>query len=121
MKQTLPIQGPLNHMVSASIGEVVCFRPSLSLPRPHVLQAACLIRVPTEVIKTRTQTSSYGTSAASSLASAKLLLQNDGIKGLYRGFGITVMREVRQEPLVDLFLLTFNLEDTLHFSAVSSV
>ncbi|KAL4073281.1 mitochondrial carrier domain-containing protein [Scleroderma yunnanense] len=81
MKRTLPIQGqlsPLNHMISASIGEV----------------AACLIRVPTEVIKTRTQTSSYGTSAASSLTCAKLVLQSDGIKGFYRGFGITVMREI---------------------------
>ncbi|KAI6122508.1 S-adenosylmethionine transporter, partial [Pisolithus croceorrhizus] len=69
---------PLNHMISASVGEV----------------AACLIRVPTEVIKTRTQTSSYGSSVASSLAAAKLVLRNDGVKGFYRGFGITVMREI---------------------------
>ncbi|KAI6139310.1 mitochondrial carrier domain-containing protein [Pisolithus tinctorius] len=81
MKRTLPMQGqlaPLNHMISASVGEV----------------AACLIRVPTEVIKTRAQTSSYGSSVASSLAAAKLVLKNDGFKGFYRGFGITVMREI---------------------------
>ncbi|KAG6334810.1 hypothetical protein ID866_4282, partial [Astraeus odoratus] len=81
MKQTLPMQGhlaPLNHMLSASVGEV----------------AACLIRVPTEVIKTRMQTSSYGSTAASSLAAAKLVLQTGGIKGFYRGFGITIMREI---------------------------
>lgn len=69
---------PLNHMISASVGEV----------------AACLIRVPTEVIKTRAQTSSYGSSVASSLAAAKLVLKIDGFKGFYRGFGITVMREI---------------------------
>lgn len=52
-----------------------------------------MIRVPTEVIKTRTQTSSYGAAHASSFAAAKLVLQNEGINGFYRGFGITVMRE----------------------------
>ncbi|KAG6376904.1 mitochondrial carrier domain-containing protein [Boletus reticuloceps] len=39
------------------------------------------------------QTSSYG-SAATSLATAKMVLKHDGIKGLYRGFGITIMREI---------------------------
>lgn len=81
MKRSLPIQGELvslNHMVSASMGEV----------------AACLVRVPTEVIKTRMQTSSYGSSAASSLAVARSVLHKDGIGAFYRGFGITVMREI---------------------------
>ncbi|KAF5348480.1 hypothetical protein D9756_009598 [Leucocoprinus leucothites] len=80
MKKNLPLTGelaPVNHMISASVGEV----------------AACLIRVPTEVIKTRTQTSSYGAAHASSLAAAKMVLRNEGISGFYRGFGITVMRE----------------------------
>ncbi|KAH0831866.1 mitochondrial carrier domain-containing protein [Lanmaoa asiatica] len=79
-KQYLPLHGqlaPLNHMISASIGEI----------------AACLVRVPTEVIKTRTQTSSYG-STATSLAAAKIVLKHDGVKGFYRGFGTTIMREV---------------------------
>ena len=58
-------------------------------------QAACSIRVPTEVIKTRTQTSTYGPAAQSSLAAAKLLLSTEGIRGFYRGFGSTIMREVR--------------------------
>ncbi|KAF9451838.1 mitochondrial carrier [Macrolepiota fuliginosa MF-IS2] len=81
MKKTIPLEGdlaPVNHMLSASIGEV----------------AACLIRVPTEVIKTRTQTSSYGAAHASSLAAAKLVLQNEGLSGFYRGFSITIMREI---------------------------
>ena len=58
-------------------------------------QAACLIRVPTEVIKTRMQTSSYGSHAQSSLAGAKRILTDEGLRGFYRGFGSTIMREVR--------------------------
>jgi solute carrier family 25 (mitochondrial S-adenosylmethionine transporter), member 26 len=53
-----------------------------------------MIRVPTEVVKTRMQTSAYG-SSLSSLAAAKLVLSNDGFPGFYRGFGITIMREAR--------------------------
>ncbi|KAJ3516479.1 hypothetical protein NMY22_g14198 [Coprinellus aureogranulatus] len=91
LKRNIPVQGPLNHMLSASFGEV----------------AACLIRVPTEVIKTRMQTSSYGADGRSSWASAKLVLANDGWRGFYRGFGITVMREIPftsiQFPLYELF------------------
>lgn len=58
------------------------------------LQAACLVRVPTEVIKTRMQTASYGHLAQSSFSAAKLVLSQEGLWGFYRGFGITVMREV---------------------------
>ncbi|KAG6818245.1 hypothetical protein H0H93_006572, partial [Arthromyces matolae] len=46
---------PLNHMLSASLGEVT----------------ACLVRVPTEVIKTRTQTMTYGALGKSSFDAAK--------------------------------------------------
>jgi hypothetical protein len=60
------------------------------------LQVACLIRVPTEVVKSLTQTSAYGLAPnkTSSLESAKVLLRSEGIRGFYRGFGITVTREV---------------------------
>ncbi|CCL99723.1 uncharacterized protein FIBRA_01745 [Fibroporia radiculosa] len=81
LKRTLPFSpdlAPVTHMVSASVGEV----------------AACLIRVPTEVIKTRMQTSTYGNMASSSFAGAKRLLKDEGIRGFYRGFGTTVMREI---------------------------
>ncbi|EMD31375.1 hypothetical protein CERSUDRAFT_119766 [Gelatoporia subvermispora B] len=81
LKRTLPIPSdlaPVTHMVSASAGEV----------------AACLIRVPTEVIKTRTQTSSYGNLAQGSFAAARLVLTTEGIRGFYRGFGSTIMREI---------------------------
>ncbi|THH13637.1 hypothetical protein EW146_g6614 [Bondarzewia mesenterica] len=94
LKRTLPVPAhlaPVNHMISASMGEI----------------AACLIRVPTEVIKTRSQTSSYGALADSSLAAAKLLWKTEGLRGFYRGFGITVMREIPftslQFPMYELF------------------
>lgn len=58
-------------------------------------QAACLIRVPTEVVKSRTQTSTYGALGQSSFQAAKLTLAYDGWRGFYRGFGSTIMREVR--------------------------
>ncbi|KAM5535012.1 hypothetical protein V8D89_011385 [Ganoderma adspersum] len=92
LKKTLPLPSdyaPLTHMISASIGEV----------------AACSIRVPTEVIKTRTQTSTYG-AAASSLAAARHVFSTEGFRGFYRGFGSTIMREIPftslQFPLYEL-------------------
>lgn len=96
MKKILPFSdrlAPVNHMISASVAEV----------------AACLIRVPTEVIKTRTQTSTYGMLGQSSLAAARLVLTNDGWRGFYRGFGSTIMREIPftslQFPLYELLKL----------------
>ncbi|KAG8761632.1 S-adenosylmethionine transporter [Serendipita sp. 396] len=68
---------PLTHLVSASCGEVV----------------ACIIRVPTEVVKSRTQTSSYGP-LASSFMSARMTLRTQGWRGFYKGFGLTIMREI---------------------------
>jgi len=69
------------------------------------MQGACLVRVPTEVVKTRAQTSAYGP-LTSSLHSARMILQADGVRGFYRGFGITVMREIPfsaiQFPLYEL-------------------
>uniref|UniRef100_A0A8C2BRC0 Mitochondrial S-adenosylmethionine carrier protein n=1 Tax=Cyprinus carpio TaxID=7962 RepID=A0A8C2BRC0_CYPCA len=65
---------PITHMLAASLGEIV----------------ACLIRVPTEVVKQRTQ-------ANPSLNTYRVLLntlQEEGFRGLYRGYGSTVLREV---------------------------
>ncbi|TIB34834.1 hypothetical protein E3P86_02773 [Wallemia ichthyophaga] len=64
------------HMIAGSGGET----------------AACLIRVPTEVVKSRQQTMAYG--SVSSLKAAQLLISQEGLKGFYRGFGITVFREI---------------------------
>ncbi|KAJ1022410.1 hypothetical protein NDA13_005317 [Ustilago tritici] len=65
------------HMTSASIAEV----------------AACLIRVPTEVIKSRQQTMTYG-KGTTTFQAFKKVFQEAGIRGYYRGFGSTVGREV---------------------------
>jgi len=81
LKQILPPPvahpSPLNHVVAASLGEVV----------------ACLVRVPVEVVKSRTQTASYGLQA-SSLDALKRVWSAEGLSGLYRGFGTTVVREI---------------------------
>ena len=68
-------QRPLVHMASASLGEI----------------AACLIRVPVEVIKQRRQANSSG---ASSMSVFKTALEHEGLRGLYRGYLTTVLREI---------------------------
>jgi len=68
----------VSHMAAASLGEI----------------AACLVRVPAEVIKQRTQTSKF----SSSLESLKYILRNENgegvIRGLYRGWTSTIVREI---------------------------
>ncbi len=68
----------ITHMISASLGEI----------------SACFVRVPAEVIKQRTQAFKHN----SSLDSLKSILKNENkegiLKGLYRGWGITIMREI---------------------------
>ncbi|GFO10332.1 S-adenosylmethionine mitochondrial carrier protein [Plakobranchus ocellatus] len=63
-----------NHMASASIGEV----------------AACLIRVPVEVVKQRTQT----LTASSSFKTFRTVVGAEGLRGFYRGYLTTVLREI---------------------------
>lgn len=72
---------PIEHMAAASLGEV----------------AACAVRVPTEVVKQRAQAGQY----PSSLLSLQAILAQHrtiGISGvwreLYRGWSVTIMREV---------------------------
>ncbi|KAI1112940.1 mitochondrial carrier domain-containing protein [Nemania sp. NC0429] len=73
---------PLEHMAAASLGEV----------------AACAVRVPTEVIKQRAQAGQHGGSSAGALRAILGQYGTVGLAGvwreLYRGWGITVMREV---------------------------
>lgn len=71
---TAPHVAPATHMLAASMGEVV----------------ACLIRVPTEVVKQRTQASPTSTTYRILLATVK----EEGVRGLYRGYGSTVLREI---------------------------
>ncbi|CAH7687986.1 mitochondrial carrier protein PET [Phakopsora pachyrhizi] len=85
---------PVVHMISASLGEV----------------AACLVRVPIEVVKQRQQVSAYGL-GTSSLHALRLIIRKGGIKSLYQGFGITISREV---PFA---LLQFPLYESLKLYA----
>lgn len=69
------------HMLAASLGEI----------------AACAVRVPTEVVKQRAQAGQYPTSLKA-LTSILDLRRTQGFgtmwRELYRGWGITIMREV---------------------------
>ncbi|XP_023849844.1 S-adenosylmethionine mitochondrial carrier protein isoform X2 [Salvelinus namaycush] len=69
-----PHMAPVTHMLGASLGEVV----------------ACLIRVPTEVVKQRTQASLSSNTYQVLLAT----LREEGVRGLYRGYKSTVLREI---------------------------
>ncbi|CAN8186298.1 unnamed protein product [Coccothraustes coccothraustes] len=69
-----PYLSPATHMVAASLGEVV----------------ACLIRVPSEVVKQRAQVSP----SSSTLQILSHTLYHEGIQGLYRGYKSTVLREI---------------------------
>lgn len=74
-------QPAISHMIAASMGEAM----------------ACLVRVPTEVIKAKMQTN-----AQASLGETFSLVLNEThgsalssfTGGLYRGYGITLMREI---------------------------
>ena len=82
------------HMLSASLAET----------------AACLIRVPTEVIKSRQQTLSYG-EKVSTFQAFLAVGKEAGVRGYYRGFASTVGREIPftciQFPLYEHFKSTF--------------
>ncbi|CAM4575751.1 mitochondrial S-adenosylmethionine carrier protein isoform X2 [Lepidochelys kempii] len=65
---------PVTHMAAASSGEVV----------------ACLIRVPSEVVKQRAQVSP----SSSTFQVLSNTLYQEGIQGLYRGYKSTVLREI---------------------------
>ncbi len=81
------------HMTSASLGEV----------------AACVVRVPVEIVKQRRQANARG---LSSFALVRLVLRTEGVIGLYRGFWTTVSREVPfsliQFPLWEYFKVTWS-------------
>lgn len=66
------------HMIAASLGEI----------------AACSVRVPAEVIKQRVQTSQHRTSYEALVSIFKNTRGEGVFRGLYRGWGITIMREI---------------------------
>ncbi len=71
----------VEHMAAASLGEIV----------------ACAVRVPTEVVKQRAQASQHPSSLAA-LQDILVRRSSGGMiavwRGLYRGWGITIIREV---------------------------
>lgn len=80
---------PLVHMVAASCGEV----------------AACIVRVPTEIVKQRTQAGRYSHASVA----IRDILSTCGVPGLFRGFTSTLVREIPfalvQFPLYEQFKL----------------
>ncbi|EFA09096.1 S-adenosylmethionine mitochondrial carrier protein homolog [Tribolium castaneum] len=87
---------PLVYMTGASISEVV----------------ACLIRVPMEVVKQRRQTTTNH--KHTSLRILKHAIKSEGIiKGLYRGFGSTIIREIPfsliQFPVLEYLKSTYRI------------
>ncbi|KPI38559.1 putative mitochondrial carrier [Cyphellophora attinorum] len=70
------------HMLASSLGEI----------------AACVIRVPTEVVKQRAQAGLFGGSTLLALRDITGLRRTHGVvammKELYRGGGITIIREI---------------------------
>lgn len=100
-------QAPFVHMAAASCGEIV----------------ACLIRVPVEIAKQRRQ-ALLVKSEVSSLEVLYQAYKHEGIrKGLYRGFGSTIMREVPfsfiQFPLWEYFKLQWEPATGLPLTPVS--
>ncbi|XP_029416502.1 S-adenosylmethionine mitochondrial carrier protein isoform X3 [Nannospalax galili] len=88
---------PVKHMLAASVGEVV----------------ACLIRVPSEVVKQRAQVSA----SSRTFQIFSTILCEEGIQGLYRGYKSTVLREIPfslvQFPLWE-FLKVVSQPQSLH-------
>jgi solute carrier family 25 S-adenosylmethionine transporter 26 len=73
----LPVANPVvTHMIAAAAGET----------------ASCLVRVPTDTLKTKMQAGRGNETISSTL---RLVLSEPGIfGGIYRGYGITLMREI---------------------------
>ena len=72
-KNVLPTNHPASVMLAASAGEV----------------SACLVRVPVEVVKQRTQATGH-----TSWINFRKTIASEGIRGLYRGYTTTVFREI---------------------------
>ncbi|KAL8212753.1 UNVERIFIED_CONTAM: hypothetical protein K2H54_057562 [Gekko kuhli] len=73
-----------------------------------LFQVACLIRVPSEVVKQRAQVSP----TSSTLRILSNTVCEEGILGLYRGYKSTVLREFWKK-LQHFFVATFSLDTDL--------
>jgi solute carrier family 25 S-adenosylmethionine transporter 26 len=82
-EHNVPVSEATVHMTAASLGEV----------------AACLVRVPTEVIKAKMQTSATKLSLVATVQATLRERYGTGVLtnltgGLYRGYGMTLFREI---------------------------
>lgn len=77
ISSTLPTANPIvSHMIAAASGEI----------------ASCLVRVPTDTLKTKMQAGRGTETIASTI---RLVMAEPGFfGGMYRGYGITLMREI---------------------------
>jgi solute carrier family 25 S-adenosylmethionine transporter 26 len=69
------------------------------------------------------QTSTYGASS-SSFTAAKFVMQHDGVRGFYRGFLTTIMREVHEYALTlydDQLIQYLHFQDTLYITSIPAV
>lgn len=87
----------LSHMAAASVGEAV----------------ACLVRVPTEVIKAKMQTASTRLGLLETIRQVTREKHHNALTGgLYRGYGITLFREIPfamiQFPLYERFKIEWS-------------
>lgn len=103
-----PQQAHYMHMSSAAVAEVV----------------ACLVRVPVEISKQRRQVQSTQYKNVSALNILVQAYQKEGVfRGLYRGFGATIMREIPfafiQYPLWEWFKLNWTKATNLPLTFVS--
>jgi solute carrier family 25 S-adenosylmethionine transporter 26 len=108
-------QEALSHMIAASMGESM----------------ACVVRVPTEVVKAKMQTATQG-AATTSLTQTfrQVLAETHGSPlasitgGLYRGYGITLMREIpfaaMQFPLYEKFKIVWSDKQGVPVSPVQA-
>lgn len=102
------ISSPIAHMVLASLGEI----------------SACLVRVPVEVIKQRTQVSKSSSSYSTLVSILRNQNQEGIIRGLYRGWNMTIMREIPftviQFPLYEYLKSKFS-SNALHLAVCGSI
>lgn len=84
---------PIIHMTAASMGEV----------------AACIVRVPTEIVKQRMQAGRY----KSATIAVRDIVSTSGVRGLFRGYMSTLAREIPfaliQFPLYEHLKLRYSL------------
>ncbi|XP_064473879.1 mitochondrial S-adenosylmethionine carrier protein-like [Ornithodoros turicata] len=91
--RTHTIPDPAIHCIAAAFGEV----------------AACIVRVPVDIVKQRTQANSKQTS----WQTFRTVLYTEGVRGFYRGYCTTVAREIPfafiQYPLWEVFKHSWSL------------